>query len=204
MITIAIPTGRLGKQSIQLLKKVQLIESHFEIQRQLRYENKEQRIIYVFVKPSDVMTYIESGLADIGIIGSDTIEETSANIYELMDLNIGVCKMIVAGLNTNIFNEKETIKVATKYDKIATQYFQSINKEVNIFHLNGSVELAPLIALTDVIVDITETGTTLKENGLNIIDTISQISGRLICNQASYYLKSTQVNTIKNRLGKHI
>ena len=204
MLTIAIPTGRLGKQSIQLLKQANLIESDIEIQRQLRYENHTQHIIYVFVKPADVMTYIESGLADIGIIGSDTIEETSADIYELMDLNIGVCKMIVAGLNTHILNEKEKIKVATKYDTIAAQYFQSINKEVNIFHLNGSVELAPLIALTDVIVDITETGTTLKENGLSIIDTISQISGRLICNQASYYLKSQEIETIKNRLGNNI
>ena len=202
MMTFAIPTGRLGKQTLELLFNQRVTTTLIEPGRQLQIEDQTSNLTFLFVKPSDVITYVTSGLADIGIVGSDLIEETKADIYELLDLNIGKCQMIVAGLNEKAYLENDHLVVSTKFKNTAKSFFKTRNQTVEIKHLNGSVELAPLIALSDVIVDITETGTTLKENGLKILDKISDVSARLICNQASFYLNKKAMNKLKERLSQ--
>ena len=202
MMTCAIPTGRLGKQTLELLFNQRVTTTLIEPGRQLQIEDQTSNLTFLFVKPSDVITYVTSGLADIGIVGSDLIEETKADIYELLDLNIGKCQMIVAGLNEKAYLENDHLVVSTKFKNTAKSFFKTRNQTVEIKHLNGSVELAPLIALSDVIVDITETGTTLKENGLKILDKISDVSARLICNQASFYLNKKDMDTLKERLSQ--
>ena len=202
MMTFAIPTGRLGKQTLELLFNQRVTTTLIEPGRQLQIEDQTSNLTFLFVKPSDVITYVTSGLADIGIVGSDLIEETKADIYELLDLNIGKCQMIVAGLNEKVYLENDHLVVSTKFKNTAKSFFKTRNQTVEIKHLNGSVELAPLIALSDVIVDITETGTTLKENGLKILDKISDVSARLICNQASFYLNKKEMDTFKERLSQ--
>ena len=201
-MTCAIPTGRLGKQTLEFLFKQRVTTTLIEPGRQLQIEDQDSNVTFLFVKPSDVITYVTSGLADIGIVGSDIIEETKADIYELLDLNIGTCQMIVAGLNEKAYVENEHLVVSTKFKNTAKSFFKSRNQTVDIKPLNGSVELAPLIALSDVIVDITETGTTLKENGLKILDKISDVSARLICNQASFYLNKKEMDIFIERLSQ--
>jgi ATP phosphoribosyltransferase len=200
MMTCAIPTGRLGKQTLELLYQKRVTQTLIEPGRQLQITDPSFQLTFLFVKPSDVITYVTSGLADIGIVGSDLIEETKADIYELLDLNIGKCQMIVAGLNEKAYVENDHLVVSTKFKNTAKSFFKTRHQTVDIKPLNGSVELAPLIALSDVIVDITETGTTLKENGLLILDVISSVTARLICNQASFYLNKKEVETLKERL----
>ena len=200
MMTCAIPTGRLGKQTLEMLFKQGVTNTLIEPGRQLQIEDQTSYLTFLFVKPSDVITYVSSGLADIGIVGSDLVEETKADIYELLDLKIGKCQMIVAGLNEKAYVENDHLVVSTKFKNTAKSFFKTRHQTIEIKPLNGSVELAPLISLSDVIVDITETGTMLKENGLKILDTISQVSARLICNQASFYLNKKEVDTLKERL----
>ena len=200
MMTCAIPTGRLGKQTLEMLFHQGVTKTLIEPGRQLQIEDQASYLTFLFVKPSDVITYVTSGLADIGIVGSDLIEETKADIYELLDLNIGKCQMIVAGLNEKAYVENDHLVVSTKFKNTAKSFFKTRHQTIEIKPLSGSVELAPLISLSDVIVDITETGTTLKENGLKILDTISQVSARLICNQASFYLNKKEMDTLKERL----
>jgi ATP phosphoribosyltransferase len=202
MMTCAIPTGRLGKQTLEMLFKQGVTNTLIEPGRQLQIEDQASYLTFLFVKPSDVITYVTSGLADIGIVGSDLIEETKVDIYELLDLKIGKCQMIVAGLNEKAYVENDHLVVSTKFKNTAKSFFKTRHQTIEIKPLNGSVELAPLISLSDVIVDITETGTTLKENGLKILDTISQVSARLICNQASFYLNKKEVDTLKERLSR--
>lgn len=200
MLTCAIPTGRLGKQVLSLLFEKGVTSTLIEPQRKLTYTDEEKKITYILVKPSDVITYVTSGYADIGIVGSDLIKEESQHMYELLDLRIGKCKMIVAGLESHLSKDKEVIKVATKFPNITKTYFESKKQAIEIVYLNGSVELAPLLKLSDIIVDITETGTTIKENGLHIIDTILDVSARLITNPASYVLKNNDIKAIKMTL----
>jgi ATP phosphoribosyltransferase len=202
MITIAIPTGRLGKQVLSLLFEKNITSEHIEPQRKLTYIDAKRHITYILVKPSDVITYVTSGYADLGIVGSDLITEESQHMYELLDLKIGMCKMIVAGLDAYTYRHKEVLKVATKFPEITKAYFKSKKQDIDIVYLNGSVELAPLLKLSDVIVDITETGTTLHENGLHIFDTILDVSARLITNPSSYILKQDIIQSIKKTLSE--
>ena len=203
MITLAIPTGRLGDQVLTLLKKAALIEENLTVNRQLMIETATLRLL--FVKPSDVITYVVSSQADLGIVGSDLILEDQPSIIELLDLKIGVCQMMVAGFNpSSKQSNTEGLRVASKYPNITRTYFQKKNQPIQLTYLKGSVELAPLIALSDVIVDITETGRTLKENGLTILDTIMPISARLIANEASYFLQTKSLLTIKDQLAKEV
>jgi ATP phosphoribosyltransferase len=203
MITLAIPTGRLGDQVLTLLKKAGLIEENLTVNRQLMIETATLRLL--FVKPSDVITYVVSSQADLGIVGSDLILEDQPSIIELLDLKIGVCQMMVAGFNpSSKQSNTEGLRVASKYPNITRTYFQKKNQPIQLTYLKGSVELAPLIALSDVIVDITETGRTLKENGLTILDTIMPISARLIANEASYFLQTKSLLTIKDQLAKEV
>jgi len=203
MITLAIPTGRLGDQVLTLLKKAALIEENLTVNRQLMIETATLRLL--FVKPSDVITYVVSSQADLGIVGSDLILEDQPSIIELLDLKIGVCQMMVAGFNpSSNQSNTEGLRVASKYPNITRTYFQKKNQPIQLTYLKGSVELAPLIALSDVIVDITETGRTLKENGLIILDTIMAISARLIANEASYFLETNSLLSIKDQLAKEV
>jgi len=162
----------------------------------LIFENEEKGIRYFWVKPSDVAIYVEHGAADIGVAGKDILLEYEPDIYELLDLDIGKCRMAVAGKKDFRDNTQKTLRVATKFSNIAKNYYASIGREIDIIHLNGSIEIAPILGLSDVIVDIVETGTTLKENNLEVLEEIVPISARLIANKASFKFKNEQIEKI--------
>jgi ATP phosphoribosyltransferase len=199
MMIIAIPTGRLGTQLLTYLYQKKVTSSLLDPGRQLSIKDEPRQLTYIFVKPSDVITYVERGYADVGIVGSDLLEEKNRPIYDLLDLNIGLCSLIVAGLNPEVLKQ-EVIQVATKYPRLTKQYFASKNQATDIVFLNGSVELAPLMDVADVIVDITETGKTLKDNGLTIFDTIMSVSAHVITSRATYILKHDEATTFITQL----
>jgi ATP phosphoribosyltransferase len=199
MMIIAIPTGRLGNQLLTFLDQKKVTSTLVEPGRLLSIKDEPKQLTFIFVKPSDVITYVERGDADVGIVGTDLLAEKNRPIYDLMDLNIGICSLIVAGLNPNVLKQ-EVIQVATKYPRLAQQYFASKNQATEIVYLNGSVELAPLMDVADVIVDITETGKTLKDNGLTIFDTIMNVSAHVVTSRATYILKHDAVSTFITQL----
>ncbi len=201
MINVALPKGRLGEKVYKLLAKCGYACSELESEnRKLVFTNEEAGVSYFWVKPTDVAIYVELGAADVGVVGKDTLVESGAEVYELMDLNIGKCRMCVAAKNGYIEDTSKPIRVATKFTKIAKDYYSSINRDIEIIKLNGSMELAPLVNLSDVIVDIVETGTTLRENDLGVYEEIMQISSRLIANKASYKFKGKEIEDMKNKL----
>ncbi len=173
-----------------------------ESSRKLIFENEELSLCFFWVKPSDVAIYVERAAADIGVAGKDILLEYSPDVYELLDLKTGVCKMAVAAKKDFRDNPKKTLRVATKFTNIAKDYYASVGRDIDIIHLNGSIELAPILNLSDVIVDIVETGTTLKENGLEVRESIVPISARLIANKASYKFKSEKIDTLVDGLLK--
>lgn len=195
-INIALPKGRLIKNAYELLKKIgyeskELLEDN----RKLIFEDKDIR--YLIVKPSDVGIYVEKGIADIGIIGKDILLENSHDIYELLDLKFGKCKLCMASLKGYKEDIDRRLRVATKYVNISKKYFDSINRDAEIIKLNGSVELAPMLNLSDVIIDIVETGSTLKENNLTVVkDIVDYISSRLIVNKVSFKFKNSLISDI--------
>lgn len=195
-INIALPKGRLLKKVYDLFKKIgyenkELLEDN----RKLVFENKEIR--YLIVKPSDVGIYVEKGVADIGIVGKDILLENSHDIYELLDLKFGKCKLCMASVRDYKEDIERRLRVATKYINVSKKYFDSINRDVEIIKLNGSVELAPILNLSDVIIDIVETGSTLKENNLIVIkDIVDYISSRLIVNKVSFKFKNNLITEI--------
>ena len=195
MINIALPKGRLGERVYSIFEHENAADS-----RKLIFENKEKTVRYFWVKPSDVPIYVERGAADLGVCGKDILLEYSPDVYELLDLKTGICRMIVAALPDFCPDTEKTLRVATKFCNIAKDYYRKLGKEIDLIKLNGSIEAAPVIGLSDVIVDITETGTTLRENGLVITDTVCSISARLIANKASYKFKRDRINDIKNSL----
>ncbi|WP_337019137.1 ATP phosphoribosyltransferase [Oceanobacillus massiliensis] len=200
-ITLALAKGRPAKSTIDLLKKtgIQFNDFH-EKSRKLVFYNDDQSIKLIFVKALDVPTYVEKGAADIGIVGKDNILESQADVYELLDLKIGKCKFAVAGKKDHISDQGQQLTIATKYPNIAKNHFAKKGQSIETVKLNGSVELAPLIGLADYIVDIVETGSTLKENGLVVIEDIETISTRLIVNKASFATKSAEVQQFINLL----
>lgn len=195
-INIALPKGRLLKKVYDLFKKIgyenkELLEDN----RKLVFENKGIR--YLIVKPSDVGIYVEKGVADIGIVGKDILLENSHDIYELLDLKFGKCKICMASIKNYKEDIERRLRVATKYINVSKKYFDSINRDVEIIKLNGSVELAPILNLSDVIIDIVETGSTLKENNLIVIkDIVDYISSRLIVNKVSFKFKNNLITEI--------
>lgn len=195
-INIALPKGRLLKKVYDLFKKIgyenkELLEDN----RKLVFENKGIR--YLIVKPSDVGIYVEKGVADIGIVGKDILIENSHDIYELLDLKFGKCKLCMASVRDYKEDIERRLRVATKYINVSKKYFDSINRDVEIIKLNGSVELAPILNLSDVIIDIVETGSTLKENNLIVIkDIVDYISSRLIVNKVSFKFKNNLITEI--------
>lgn len=197
MINIALPKGRLGERVYDMLERAGYgCPSIKEPGRKLIFENAETGVRYFWVKPSDVSIYVERGAADIGICGKDIILEYSPDVYELLDLNIGKCRMAVAAKRDFYDDNQKTLKVATKFPNIASTYYNSICRDIDIIKLNGSIELAPILSLSDVIVDIVETGATLKENDLEVFDTIVPISARLIANKASFKFKTDEIEQI--------
>ena len=173
-----------------------------ENSRKLIFENKEKGIRYFWVKPSDVAIYVERGAADIGVAGKDILLEYEPDVFELCDLDIGKCRMAVAAKKDFRDNPDKTLRVATKFVNIAKNYYASKCRDIDIIKLNGSIEIAPILGLSDVIVDIVETGTTLKENDLEPFETIVPISARLIANKASFRFKSDEIDRIAQSLDK--
>jgi len=194
VLNIALPKGRLGEKVYGIFEKAGFpCPSVMESSRKLIFENQEVGVRYFWVKPSDVAIYVERGAADIGVAGKDILLEYNPDVYELLDLDIGKCRMAVAAKKDFCDNTDRTLRVATKFSNIAQQHYLSKGRDIDIIHLNGSIEIAPILGLSDVIVDIVETGTTLKENDLEVIDTIVPISARLIANKTSYQFKSEKV-----------
>lgn len=196
-LTIAIPKGRLGTQAVEMLKAAGIGESIDEKSRKLVFRDEKRNIGYILLKNSDVITYVENGVADMGIAGKDMIMEEGADIYELYKMNIGRCKMSVAGIKgRKAFGDDTIIKVATKFPETAKKYFGGRGQKVKIIKLNGSVELAPVLGLSDVIVDIVETGNTLKANGLEVFEDICGINAMIISNKISYKFKKEEIKGI--------
>lgn len=197
MLNVALPKGRLGEKVYAMFEKAGFeCPSIKENNRKLIFENEERGVRYFWVKPSDVAIYVERGAADIGVAGKDILLEYEPDIYELLDLNMGKCRMAVAAKKDFRDDTARTLRVATKFSNIANSYYLSLGRDIDIIHLNGSIEIAPILGLSDVIVDIVETGTTLKENNLTVFDTIVPISARLIANKASYKFKSEAIDRV--------
>ncbi len=197
MINVALPKGRLGGKVYDLFSKIGYdCEEIKQDNRKLVFENTEKGVRYLLVKPSDVAIYVEHGAADLGVVGKDTILETSPDIYELLDLKLGACKLAVAAKNGFRENLSMPLRVATKYPNIAKEYYDAQSRQIEIIKLNGSIELAPILGLSDVIVDIVETGATLKENDLSVYFDIVKSSARLIANKASYPFYAAQIDDI--------
>jgi ATP phosphoribosyltransferase len=204
MLNIALPKGRLGEKVYAMFEKAGFpCPAIKENSRKLIFENEEVGVRYFWVKPSDVAIYVERGAADIGVAGKDILLEYKPEVYELMDLDIGKCRMCVAAKSDFRDDPTKTLKVATKFANIAGNYYASKGRDIDIIHLNGSIEIAPILGLSDVIVDIVETGTTLKENDLVVNETIVPISARLIANKASYKFKSEPIDrSVKNLIAQ--
>lgn len=197
-LTFALAKGRLAKKSMALFEKIGITceEMKNPTTRKLIFTNEELGLRFFLAKPSDVPTYVEYGVADIGVVGKDTLLEENRNLYEVLDLGYGACKMCVCGPEEarDLLKRNEIIRVASKYPVIAKNYFQNKkNQSVEIIKLNGSVELAPVVGLADVIVDIVETGSTLRENGLTVLEEICPLSARIVVNQVSLKMEHTRI-----------
>lgn len=200
-VNIALPKGRLGEKVLNMLDKSGFsCPETKENDRRLIFENEREGIRYFWVKPSDVAIYVERGAADVGIAGKDILLEYKPDVYELLDLKIGRCRMAVAAKKGFRDRTEKTLRVATKFPNIARTFYERKGRDIDVIKLNGSIELAPILDLSDVIVDIVETGTTLKENDLEPVETIVPISARLICNKASFKFKSSRVQKLMDAL----
>lgn len=205
MLNIALPKGRLGDKVYTLFAKIGYdCSSIYDDNRKLVFENKENGVRYLLVKPSDVDIYVARGAADIGVVGKDILLESGSDVYELLDLGFGKCKIAVAAKNEYKDNPEKTLRVATKFINIAKTYYSSINRDIEIIKLNGSIELAPIVGLSDVIVDLVETGSTLRENNLRVFENITEISARLIANKTSFKFKNEQIRQLTQRLKEEI
>lgn len=205
MLNIALPKGRLGEKVYAMFEAAGLeCPSIRENNRKLIFENPEKQVRYFWVKPSDVAIYVERGAADIGVAGKDILLEYSPDVYELLDLGLGKCRMAVAAPADFHDDENRTLKVATKFTNIAADYYAGLGRQIDIIKLNGSIELAPILGLSDVIVDIVETGTTLKENNLSVFQTILPISARLIANKASFQFKGKQIEDLLSKVRNQV
>ena len=201
MLNVALPKGRLGDKVYDLLAGIGYgCPEDYNATRKLVVENPEAGIRYFLVKPSDVAIYVEHGAADVGIVGKDILTEASADVYELLDTGLGKCRMCVAAPADYQDDPSRPVRVATKFVSIAKSYYASMGRDIDIIKLNGSIELAPILGLSDVIVDIVETGTTLRENGLKVVTEFMPISARFIANKASYQFKHAEMDTMLEKL----
>lgn len=205
MINIALPKGRLGEKVYDLLSQAGYrCDEYTKDSRKLIFSDKMGEVSYFWVKPSDVAVYVELGAADIGVAGKDILDEYSPDVYELADLKMGKCAMCVAARGDFKDDLSSPLRVATKFVHTAEKYYREIGRDIEIIKLNGSIELAPVLGISDVIVDIVETGTTLKENNLKVINEISKISARLIVNKSSYKFKNDGIANICQKLKKAV
>ena len=205
MINVALPKGRLGEKVYAMFAAAGYeCPSLLEPSRKLIFENPEAGVRYFWVKPSDVAIYVERGAADIGVAGKDILLEYEPDVFELLDLNLGKCRMAVAGKKDFYDDGSRTLKVATKFSNIAARQYASKCREIDIIHLNGSIEIAPILGLSDVIVDIVETGKTLVENNLEVKETILPISARLICNKAAFRFKTAEIERITSYMKESV
>ena len=201
MLNVALPKGRLGEKVYSLFEQAGFpCPSLKENNRKLIFENPEAGVRYFWVKPSDVAIYVERGAADIGVAGKDILLEYRPQVYELLDLKLGKCRMAVAAPKDFRDDPARTLRVATKFSRIASDYYAALGRDIDIIHLNGSIEIAPILGLSDVIVDIVETGTTLKENNLDVRETIVPISARLIANHAAFKFKNESIEKILQQM----
>ena len=201
MLNVALPKGRLGDKVYNLLAGIGYgCPEDYNATRKLVVENPAAGIRYFLVKPSDVAIYVEHGAADVGIVGKDILTEAAADVYELLDTGLGRCRMCVAAPAGYRDDPSRPVRVATKFVNIAKRYYASMGRDIDIIKLNGSIELAPILGLSDVIVDIVETGTTLRENGLQVVTEFMPISARFIANKASYQFKHRQMDTMLEKL----
>ena len=203
MLNIALPKGRLGETVYAMFAGAGFeCPEILEESRKLIFENEALGLRYFWVKPSDVAIYVERGAADLGVAGKDILLEYVPDVYELLDLHVGKCRMAVAGPESFHDDRRRTLRVATKFSRIAGGYYAALGRDIDIIHLNGSIEIAPILGLSDVIVDIVETGTTLRENHLTVLETIVPLSARLIANKASYAFKQEAIERIRCALEK--
>ncbi len=201
MLNVALPKGRLGDKVYRLFRTIGYDCAAMEQDdRRLVIRDERGQMQYLLVKPSDVAIYVEHGAADVGVVGKDVLLEQGSDVYELLDLGFGACRMCVAAPVGYREDTDRPLRVATKYPAIAKRYYDGVSREIEIIKLNGSIELAPLLGLSDVIVDIVETGSTLKSNNLAVFETILPISARLICNKSAYQFKRQEIEPIKQRL----
>ena len=205
MLNVALPKGRLGEKVYDMFEKAGFpCPSIKENNRKLIFENEECGVRYFWVKPSDVAIYVERGAADIGVAGRDILLEYKPELYELLDLRTGICRMAVAAPEDFRDDPKKTLRVATKFTNIAADYYTSKGRDIDIIKLNGSIEIAPILGLSDVIVDIVETGTTLRENHLAVFETIVDISARLIANKSSFKFKNEAIEQVAKSLAEQL
>lgn len=203
MLNVALPKGRLGEKVYGLFAEAGFpCPEVLDPGRKLIFENAAAGVRYFWVKPSDVAIYVERGAADIGVAGKDILMEYRPRVYELLDLGIGKCRMAVAGPEDFRDRPERTLRVATKFSRVARDYYASVGRDIDIIHLNGSIEIAPILGLSDVIVDIVETGKTLKENHLAVLETVAPISARLIANEAGYKFKQEAIARLMKALAE--
>ncbi|NBH81793.1 ATP phosphoribosyltransferase [bacterium C-53] len=204
-LTFALTKGRLANKTLEKLEQIGITceEMKDKESRKLIFVNEELKLKFFLAKGPDVPTYVEYGAADIGVVGKDTILEENRKIYEVLDLGFGACRMCVCGPGyaRDLLNHHEMIRVASKYPNIARDYFHNIKHQtVDIIKLNGSIELAPIVGLSEVIVDIVETGSTLRENGLEVLEEICPLSARMVVNQVSMRMESRRIKEIIEKL----
>lgn len=205
MLRVALPKGRLGDQVYDMLERCGYECPEIKDgSRKLIFTNEEKGVQYFQVKPTDVVKYVERGAADLGIAGRDILLEYESDVYELLDLKIGKCRMCVAGPNGFHENPEKRLVVATKFKNIAGNYFAEQGRDIDLIKLHGSIELAPIVGLSDVIVDIVETGNTLRENNLKVLETIIPISARLIANKASFQFKTKEIENMRDALAEQV
>ncbi len=205
MLNVALPKGRLGEKVYDLFERAGFdCPSIREPNRKLVFTNEEKGVSYFWVKPSDVAIYVERGAADIGVAGKDILLEYGPDVYELLDLKLGKCEMCVAAKKDFRDDTSRTLRVATKFVNIARAHYAQLGREIDIIKLNGSIELAPLLGLSDVIVDIVETGATLRENDLAPIERFIPLSARLIANKSSYKFKAKEIETVCGGLKEQV
>ena len=208
-LTFALGKGRLAKQTLELFEKIGITceEMKDKDSRKLIFTNEELKLRFFLAKGPDVPTYVEYGAADIGVVGKDTILEEGRKVHEVLDLGYGKCKMCVCGYKdaAPLLQHHELIRVATKYPNIAKDYFNNIKHQtVEIIKLNGSIELAPIVGLSEVIVDIVETGSTLRENGLEVLEEVCPLSARMIVNPVSMRMESARIKDLLTRLREQV
>ncbi len=203
MLNIALPKGRLGEKVYDMFEQAGFeCPAIKEKNRKLVFENEEKGVRYFWVKPVDVAIYVERGAADIGVVGKDILMETEPDVYEMLDLQTGLCNMAVAAPKDFRDSQSRTLRVATKFSNIARNHYATMDRDIDIIHLNGSIELAPILGLSDVIVDIVETGNTLRANKLEVVEFFAPISARLIANKSSSKFLYDEIMEVTDGLEK--